>query len=48
MPDRRIVRYFVGMPMEEAAAALNLSKRTAEGMWTYARVWMQQRMQSER
>ncbi len=29
--------YFAGMTMEEAAAALNVSKRTAEGRWTYAR-----------
>lgn len=32
------LRYFVGMTMEEAAAALGLSKRTAESLWTYARV----------
>jgi RNA polymerase sigma factor (TIGR02999 family) len=34
------LRYFVGMTMEEAAAALGLAKRTAEGLWTYARVWL--------
>lgn len=34
------LRYFVGMTMEEAAAALNLPKRTAENLWTYARVWL--------
>ena len=32
------LRYFVGLNMEEAASALGLSKRTAEGLWTYARV----------
>src|SRR3954463_11373906 len=32
------LRYFVGLTMEEAASALGLSKRTAEGLWTYARV----------
>jgi RNA polymerase sigma factor (TIGR02999 family) len=34
------LRYFVGMTMEESAAAMNLSKRTAENLWTYARVWL--------
>jgi RNA polymerase sigma factor (TIGR02999 family) len=34
------LRYFVGMTMEEAAAALGLGKRTAENLWTYARVWL--------
>jgi hypothetical protein len=26
--------------MEEAASALGLAKRTAENVWTYARVWL--------
>jgi RNA polymerase sigma factor (TIGR02999 family) len=34
------LRYFVGMTMEEAAAALELAPRTAERLWTYARVWL--------
>lgn len=34
------LRYFVGMTMEEAASSMNLSKRTAEGIWTYARAWL--------
>jgi RNA polymerase sigma factor (TIGR02999 family) len=34
------LRYFVGMTMEEAASALGLAKRTAENLWTYARVWL--------
>lgn len=34
------LRYFVGMTMEEAAAAMGMAKRTAEGLWTYARVWL--------
>ena len=34
------LRYFVGMTMEEAASALGLGKRTAESVWTYARVWL--------
>jgi RNA polymerase sigma factor (TIGR02999 family) len=34
------LRYFVGLTMEEAAAVLGVAKRTAEGLWTYARVWL--------
>ncbi len=34
------LRYFVGMTMEESALALGLGKRTAEELWTYARVWL--------
>jgi RNA polymerase sigma factor (TIGR02999 family) len=34
------LRYFVGMTMEDAASALGLPKRTAESLWTYARVWL--------
>lgn len=34
------LRYFVGMTMEEAASVMNLSKRTAESLWTYARAWL--------
>jgi RNA polymerase sigma factor (TIGR02999 family) len=34
------LRYFIGMTMEEAAEAMDLPKRTAESIWTYARVWL--------
>lgn len=34
------LRYFVGMTMDEAAAAMGLAKRTAESIWTYARAWL--------
>jgi RNA polymerase sigma factor (TIGR02999 family) len=34
------LRYFVGMTMNEAAAALDLKKRTAESLWTFARAWL--------
>ena len=34
------LRYFVGMTMEEAASALGLTLRSAERLWTYARVWL--------
>jgi len=34
------LRYFGGLTMEESASALGLAKRTAENLWTYARVWL--------
>jgi DNA-directed RNA polymerase specialized sigma24 family protein len=34
------LRYFAGLTMTDAAAALGLSLRTAERIWTYARVWL--------
>jgi RNA polymerase sigma factor (TIGR02999 family) len=34
------LRYFVGLPMAEAASALGLSIRSAERLWTYARAWL--------
>lgn len=34
------LRYFVGMSLAEAAAALNLSERTAGRHWAYARAWL--------
>jgi RNA polymerase sigma factor (TIGR02999 family) len=40
------LRYFVGMTREEAAAALGLPKRTAENLWTYARVWLHREIRS--
>jgi RNA polymerase sigma factor (TIGR02999 family) len=40
------LRYFVGLTMEEAAAAMGLAKRTAEGLWTYARVWLRREIQN--
>lgn len=38
------LKYFVGMTMEEAAAALGLSLRNAERIWTYARAWLRRKM----
>ena len=38
------LRYFVGLRMDESAAALGLGKRTAESIWTYARVWLKCRI----
>jgi RNA polymerase sigma factor (TIGR02999 family) len=42
------LRYFVGMTMEEAANALGLAKRTAEDLWTYARVWLHREIRAMR
>lgn len=39
------LRYFVGMTMEEAAAAMGLAPRTAERTWTYARAWLRREIQ---
>jgi RNA polymerase sigma factor (TIGR02999 family) len=42
------LRYFVGLTMEEAASAMGLSKRTAENVWTYARVWLHREIRRQR
>ena len=42
------LRYFVGMTMEEAASAMGLAKRTAENLWTYARVWLHREIRASR
>jgi RNA polymerase sigma factor (TIGR02999 family) len=34
------LRYFAGLTMAEAAAAMGLSERTAARLWTYARAWL--------
>jgi RNA polymerase sigma factor (TIGR02999 family) len=34
------LRYFAGLSLAEAAAALNLSERTAGRHWAYARAWL--------
>ncbi len=33
-------RYFVGLTIEEAAAVLGISERTAKRDWVYARTWL--------
>ena len=40
------LRYFVGMTMEEAAAALGLAPRSAERLWTFARVWLRREIRA--
>lgn len=34
------LRYYVGMTMLEAAAALSLAPRTAERLWTFGKTWL--------
>lgn len=34
------LRYFAGMSMPEAAAALDMPQRSAERLWTFARAWL--------
>ena len=34
------LRYFAGLTMKQAAKALDVSLRTAERNWTYAKVWL--------
>jgi RNA polymerase sigma factor (TIGR02999 family) len=38
------LRYFVGMPMPEAAATLGIPLRSAERIWTYAKAWLRQQI----
>ncbi len=38
------MRYFIGLTMQEAADALGLKKRTAEGIWEYGRTWLRHRL----
>jgi RNA polymerase sigma factor (TIGR02999 family) len=34
------LRYFAGMTIREAAAALGVAPRTADGHWAYAKAWL--------
>lgn len=38
------LRYFIGFTMQQAADALGLKKRTAEGIWEFGRAWLKQRL----
>jgi RNA polymerase sigma factor (TIGR02999 family) len=38
------LRYFAGMTIEQAAAALNISRVTAHRYWTFARAWLHQQI----
>ena len=34
------LRYFVGLALDEAAAALGVARRTADRQWAFARAWL--------
>jgi RNA polymerase sigma factor (TIGR02999 family) len=38
------LRYFAGMTIEQAAAALNISRVTAHRYWTFARAWLHEQI----
>lgn len=40
------LRYFVGMSLPEAAHALDISPRTADRLWAYARIWLKVQLES--
>ena len=40
------LRFFVGLTIEETASALNISVRTANRHWAYARAWLYQRLKT--
>jgi RNA polymerase sigma factor (TIGR02999 family) len=41
------LRYFVGMTIPEAAVALEVSPRTADNWWAFARAWLLQFLESQ-
>jgi RNA polymerase sigma factor (TIGR02999 family) len=38
------LRYFAGLTIQETAEALNISVRTVNRHWTYARAWLYQQL----
>lgn len=40
------LRYFVGMTVEEAASALDLSERTARRRWLFAKTWLKRELKA--
>lgn len=42
------LRYFVGFSLEETAAALGLSPRSAGRLWAFARAWLRHAIEGER
>jgi len=41
------LRFFVGLSHQEAAGVLGISRRVADGLWTYARAWLLAEMRHE-
>ena len=44
--DLVTLRFFAGLTQEEAAAALDLPRRTADRYWAYARAWLYQALRT--
>jgi RNA polymerase sigma factor (TIGR02999 family) len=42
------LRYFVGMTLEEAAKAMNISPRTADNYWAHAKAWLFNEIRKQR
>ncbi|MCL2641809.1 MAG: sigma-70 family RNA polymerase sigma factor [Phycisphaerales bacterium] len=40
------LRFFAGLSVKEVANILNISKRTVEGDWTFARAWLSRELRS--
>jgi RNA polymerase sigma factor (TIGR02999 family) len=41
------LRFFAGLPMEQAAEAMGISRRTAQYLWAYARSWLRHELRGE-
>ncbi len=41
------LRYFSGLTMDEVADALDISKRSAEADWTFARAWLKRELSDD-
>jgi RNA polymerase sigma factor (TIGR02999 family) len=41
------LRYFAGLTVRQAAAALDISPRSADFLWAYARTWLLQKIESD-
>jgi RNA polymerase sigma factor (TIGR02999 family) len=41
------LRYFAGLPVDQAAAAMGVSERTAARLWTFARAWLYREMKAD-
>jgi RNA polymerase sigma factor (TIGR02999 family) len=41
------LRYFAGLTLPQVAQVLNISPRTADRLWAYARAWLHQEIRGE-
>ena len=42
------LRYFAGLTNREAAECLEISSRTADSYWAYAKAWLLRELETER